>query len=182
MSGMKYDERQGTQTASGKYEVGYGRPPVHTRFRKGQSGNPRGSIPKRTPTERANHLMLQEAYRPVTVRDGERIMRMPAIAAIFRSQLASGLKGNGPAQRASLRMIKAIEGDIAEAKLGFAKVMIDYKAAAEIEIERRRKRGITTSPTSILIRMVFSSIWQRPKCQWRRQIVPNGGEKVYRSV
>jgi len=35
-------------------------------------------------------------------------MRMPAIAAIFRSQLASGLKGNGPAQRASLRMIEAI--------------------------------------------------------------------------
>ena len=24
------------------YEVGYGRPPVHSRFRKGQSGNPRG--------------------------------------------------------------------------------------------------------------------------------------------
>src|SRR6266849_2816817 len=24
------------------YEVGYGKPPVHTRFRKGQSGNPRG--------------------------------------------------------------------------------------------------------------------------------------------
>jgi hypothetical protein len=65
------------------------------------------------PTERANYLLLQEAYRPVTVREGERTMRMPAIAAIFRSQLASGLKGNGAAQRASLRMIKAIEGDIA---------------------------------------------------------------------
>jgi uncharacterized protein DUF5681 len=24
------------------YEVGYGKPPPHTRFRKGQSGNPRG--------------------------------------------------------------------------------------------------------------------------------------------
>jgi uncharacterized protein DUF5681 len=24
------------------YEVGYGKPPVHTRFRKGQSGNPKG--------------------------------------------------------------------------------------------------------------------------------------------
>jgi Family of unknown function (DUF5681) len=92
---------------SGNYEVGYGKPPVHTRFRKGQSGNPRSSIPKRTPTERANWVMLQEAYRPVTVLEGERTMRMPAIAAIFRSQLASGLKGNGPAQRASLRMIKA---------------------------------------------------------------------------
>src|SRR6266566_3065012 len=24
------------------YEVGYGKPPLHTRFKKGQSGNPRG--------------------------------------------------------------------------------------------------------------------------------------------
>ena len=28
--------------ASADYEVGYRRPPVHTRFRKGHSGNPRG--------------------------------------------------------------------------------------------------------------------------------------------
>jgi Family of unknown function (DUF5681) len=150
---------------SGNYEVGYGKPPVHTRFRKGQSGNPRGSIPKRTPVERANWVMLQEAYRPVTVREGERTMRMPAIAAIFRSQLASGLKGNGPAQRASLRMIKAIEGDIAAAKLDFAKVMIDYKANAEIEIERRRKLGITDNsdidphPDDVLIDLATGEVY-----------------------
>ena len=29
----------------GDYEVGYGRPPCHTRFVKGQSGNPRGRPP-----------------------------------------------------------------------------------------------------------------------------------------
>jgi len=27
------------------YEVGYGKPPPHTRFAKGQSGNPRGRLP-----------------------------------------------------------------------------------------------------------------------------------------
>jgi len=27
------------------YEVGYGKPPQHTRFVKGQSGNPRGRLP-----------------------------------------------------------------------------------------------------------------------------------------
>ena len=95
--------------ATGDYEVGYGKPPVHSRYRKGQSGNPRESYPKSKPWDHANQLMLQEAYRPVTVRDGDRTMKMPAIAAIFRSQLASGLKGKGPAQRASLRMIEAIE-------------------------------------------------------------------------
>ena len=87
--------------------------------------------------------MLKEAYRPVTVRDGERTVRMPAIAAIFRSQLVSGLKGNGPAQRASLRMIGAIEADFAAEKAEFLKVVIEYKADAEREIGRRRKLGIT---------------------------------------
>jgi hypothetical protein len=28
------------------YPVGRGKPPVHTRFKKGQSGNPRGRRPK----------------------------------------------------------------------------------------------------------------------------------------
>ena len=68
---------------------------------------------------------------------------MPAIAAIFRSQLACGPKGNGPAQRASLRMIEAIEGDFEAKKTEFLKVVIDNKADAEQEIERRRKLGIT---------------------------------------
>lgn len=32
------------RTIAGDYEVGYGRPPEHSRFRKGQSGNPRGKV------------------------------------------------------------------------------------------------------------------------------------------
>ena len=60
-------------------------------------------------------------------------------------------------------MIEAIEGDFEAKKTEFLKVVIEYKADAEREIERRRKLGIPTSPTSILIRMIFSSIWRRAK-------------------
>lgn len=166
MSGRKCDERQRTQTAClGNYQVGYGKPPVHTRFRKGRSGNPRGSTPRTKPWDRANQLMLKEAYRPVTVRDGERTVRMPAIAAIFRSQLASGLKGNGPAQRASLRMIGAIEGAFAAVKTEFLKVVIEYKADAAREIERRRKLGIKDisdidpHPDDLLVDMATGEVY-----------------------
>ena len=151
--------------ASGNYQVGYGKPPVHTRFRKGQSGNPRGSTPRTKPWDRANQLMLKEAYRPVTVREGERTMRMPAIAAIFRSQLASGLKGNGPAQRASLRMIEAIEGAFAANKTEFLKIAIEYKADAQREIERRRKLGIKDisdidpHPDDLLVEMATGEVY-----------------------
>jgi hypothetical protein len=34
--------RSNDDTGTGDYEVGYGKPPKHTRFCKGQSGNPRG--------------------------------------------------------------------------------------------------------------------------------------------
>ena len=46
---------------SGGYEVGYGKPPLQTRLRKGQSGNPRGR-PRNGAMERARKIVLEEAY------------------------------------------------------------------------------------------------------------------------
>ncbi len=39
---MSDDERPADQTSTGGYDVGYRKPPKHTRFKPGQSGNPRG--------------------------------------------------------------------------------------------------------------------------------------------
>jgi hypothetical protein len=50
------------QTQSAPGDVGYGKPPRHTQFRKGQSGNP-GGRPRREQVERLKALTLQEAYR-----------------------------------------------------------------------------------------------------------------------
>jgi len=38
------------------YKVGPGKPPLHTRFKKGQSGNPRGRSPKNLPALLADAL------------------------------------------------------------------------------------------------------------------------------
>jgi hypothetical protein len=50
------------------YEVGRGKPPVHSRFKKGQSGNPRGPRPKSLPA------LLVDALNETVVAtiDGER--------------------------------------------------------------------------------------------------------------
>jgi hypothetical protein len=42
------------------YEVGYGKPPVHSRFRKGQSGNPGGRPGPRRAAERLVQAELEE--------------------------------------------------------------------------------------------------------------------------
>jgi Family of unknown function (DUF5681) len=90
--------------------VGYGKPPVHSRFRKGQSGNPTGKR-KHGEAERAQALIWEEAYRPLTVREGDKVTRMPALQAVIRSQIASAAKGNVPAQRAVVKAVQDIEAE-----------------------------------------------------------------------
>jgi hypothetical protein len=94
------------------YEVGYGKPPKHTRFQKGQSGNPGGRRRGMT-QERAKALALKEAYRKLPVADGDGVRAMPAIQAIMRSQVALAARGNGPAQRAVITAVRAIEEELA---------------------------------------------------------------------
>src|SRR5215831_17367694 len=47
----------------GDYEVGYGKPPRHTRFVKGQSGNPRG----RPPGAKNFTTLLNEALNELVI-------------------------------------------------------------------------------------------------------------------
>jgi Family of unknown function (DUF5681) len=101
-----------TTPGPGKYAIGYGKPPSRTRFRKGTSGNP-GGRPRGMTAGRATALAIKEAYRPVTVREGDKVITMPAIQAVLRSQIALAAKGNGPAQRALIEVIQTIEREIA---------------------------------------------------------------------
>jgi Family of unknown function (DUF5681) len=95
------------QTTSVSYEVGYRKPPRHTQFQKGQSGNP-GGRPRR-PARRLEDLALHEAYRTTIVMEDGRAEPMPAIQAVLRSQLQSAASGNVRAQRDILAMIRDIE-------------------------------------------------------------------------
>jgi hypothetical protein len=88
--------------------VGYGKPPVHTRFRKGKSGNPTGKR-KSGKAERAEALIRRELYRSLTVRDGEAVTKMTALQAVIRSLIACAAKGNVPAQRTLVKVAQDIE-------------------------------------------------------------------------
>jgi Family of unknown function (DUF5681) len=90
------------------YAIGYGRPPQHSRFKKGQSGNPTGRR-RYTESERGRQLLLQEANRLVTVRDGAKTLRISAFQAALRSLFISAAKGNPSAQKTMLNAVRAIE-------------------------------------------------------------------------
>jgi len=93
----------------GQYLVGYRRPPAEHRFRKGQSGNPggrpKGSKSKAIDTghgmKAAEEFLRLEAYRPVTIREGEKLLELPAIQAVFRAMGVAALKGNRSSRSSS---------------------------------------------------------------------------------
>jgi Family of unknown function (DUF5681) len=89
---------KGPPRGGGDHEVGYGKPPVHTRFRKGRSGNPAGR--PRGSRDLAT-LLGAELDKPVAVREGGGSVRKVR----KRDALVAGLVN------------KALQGDLRAARL-----------------------------------------------------------------
>ena len=56
------------------YEIGWGKPPQNRRFRKGQSGNPKGR-PKKNRSALSEHMNNLEAKTVHFTEDGRRVAR-----------------------------------------------------------------------------------------------------------
>ena len=134
------------------YEVGYGKPPKKHRFKRGQSGNPRGRPKDAKFSRPAPHeeglkdIVLEEAYRLITVRDGDRTVAMPMAQAVFRTLAVEAAKGKYHAQRLFTEMLSATERGNKAAHDAFVKMAIGYKTDWERELERRERLGITDAP------------------------------------
>jgi hypothetical protein len=86
------------------YEVGHGKPPSHSRFKKGQSGNPAGRRKKKEPepADASTDGDIFTRKMEVTI-DGKR-MRVPPREVLLAQILQEGLGGDKQSRREFIKL------------------------------------------------------------------------------
>ena len=114
--------------------VGYGRPPKRTRFRKGQSGNPKGR-PKGTIN--AASILRKEIMQKVTVREGGKPLTITKLEVVTKALMANAMKGDIRSIKCVNDMLDNLLGDeIRKGKtpqtwVDFVKLAMDAEAENE---------------------------------------------------
>ena len=86
------------------YEIGYGKPPKHTRFKPGHSGNPGG----RPRGQRNFGTAVRDAVnRKITMREGERTRNVSKMDGIIEVTLNKALQGDFKAVAAFIQFARS---------------------------------------------------------------------------
>jgi hypothetical protein len=140
----------------------YRNPPIEHRFRKGVSGNTKGRPRKNRALvstkvdgrpgmgfeDRIKSLAIEEAYRLITIREGDRVERIPVIQAILRKVAVAAANGNTRAQQNYLNLLIGAEADRRVATMEILKAAVDYKDRWYHIFAERARTG-TTGPEPV---------------------------------
>ena len=111
------------------YEVGYGKPPKHTQFPKGRSGNPLGRPKKR----KKNSELLNELLDVKIQVNGKTITKREAL---FLSIVNDAIKGKASARNTLLSLVNEEDVELEE----FSETFDDKIAFFEVQ-RQMAKRG-----------------------------------------
>jgi hypothetical protein len=124
------------------YAVGYGKPPAHSRFRKGQSGNPAG---RRPGSRNLMVLLKEELDKPVAVREGGKVKRMPKRDALAATIVNKALQGEARATTLLMALVQRAEPVVAEPTAGGQPIDQDDQAIIEAFLAAHRDDDVQES-------------------------------------
>lgn len=94
-------------------------------------------------------IILEEAYRSITVRDGARNISVPIARAVLRSLAINAVKGQHRSQRLFAELLSAVETSNKLLNDEWLDTALTYKIEWDRELERRRVLGITHLPDPV---------------------------------
>jgi len=134
-------------------DVGYGKPPLESRFKPGQSGNPKGRpkgaknkvySPGDTPIA---DMFLKEANRKITITESGKQKTISVLQATIRSISVSALKGNVRSQKIMLDVAQKLEAKKENELIAALDALYAYKRFWErILAERKRNNFYGADP------------------------------------
>jgi hypothetical protein len=137
-----------SRTASSNYR----KPPVAHQFKKGTSGNPNGRPKKNMQSglsglgggiaDRLGAMALDEAIRPVTVREGDKVSEIPAMQALIRTMFRAAAQGDTKAGRQLLEVIARAESGRTGSALEMLQHAVQYKEKYGPIFEQREREGL----------------------------------------
>ena len=121
------------------YAVGYGKPPVGSQFKTGQSGNPNGR-PKAAPDLTA--LLLKEAGKQITVTQGGKAIKMSQLQVMAKALYAKAMKGDIQSAKLIVQLLAAApQPPAAEIDLSAADLAMFNKISAQHAKAEAQKKG-----------------------------------------